>query len=98
MTEKNPLQGLFPLLEKRYGLQVIDSHYVLVDDRLKKYNVMLNVRLAKEMQQKFNEIYADKNSAMHVAWDVNKDDTIKFYAEIGNNILLVLDSLQQTAN
>ena len=56
--------------------------------------MMLFVKFSSEMEKNFNEKYGSVNSAMHVAWDV-KDEGIKFYAEIGNNILLLWDTLSE---
>lgn len=92
MTEQNVLQGLIGLIEKKYDLQVIASHYVKVDDKYGIYNVMLEVKLSEAMNRKFQEKYGGKNSAMHVAWS-EYDDTVRFNAEVGNNILLLLDSV-----
>ncbi|WP_019879020.1 hypothetical protein [Succinispira mobilis] len=90
--QTNPLQGLISLIEKRYCLEVVNSHYILVDDKFDRYNIMLEIRFKADMYQKFLEIYAGKTSFNHVAWSVYKD-TVQFNAEVGNNILLILDSL-----
>ena len=71
MNDNPAIKGLIELIEKRYGLEVLDSHYVLVDEKFKQYNI----------------------SAMHVAWSIDDKDNIRFHAAIGNNILLLLDSL-----
>ena len=57
MNDNPAIKGLIELIEKRYGLEVLDSHYVLV------------------------------------AWSIDDKDNIRFHAAIGNNILLLLDSL-----
>ena len=88
----NPLQGLISLIETRYSLEVVNSHYILVDDKFDLYNVMLEVRFQPEIHQKFSELYAGKTSFNHVAWS-SYQDTVQFHAEVGNNILLILDSL-----
>lgn len=87
-------QGLLELIENKYNVKVLDSHYVIVDERFKRYNMMLFVKFSSEMEKSFNEKYGSVNSAMHVAWDA-KDEGIKFYAEIGNNILLLWDTLSE---
>ena len=66
MNDNPAIKGLIELIEKRYGLEVLDSHYVLVDEKFKQYNV---------------------------AWSIDDKDNIRFHAAIGNNILLLLDSL-----
>lgn len=88
----NVLTGLIGLLEKKYNLKVLASHYILVDEKFAKYNTMLEVRLNQQMAANFAKLYGNKTSAMHVAWSI-VDDRIRFYAAIGNNILLLLDSL-----
>lgn len=92
MVEQNVLQGLIGLIEKKYDLQVVGSHYVKVDDKYGIYNVMLEVKMSETMKRKFQEQYGGKNSAMHVAWS-ECGDAVRFHAEVGNNILLLLDSL-----
>ncbi|HIU64692.1 MAG TPA: hypothetical protein IAB06_06645 [Candidatus Avacidaminococcus intestinavium] len=91
---QNALSGFIELVEKRYELEVIDSHYVLVDEKFKRYNTMIEVKLNPVMMSAFQEKYAHKTSDMHVAWSVH-EGTIRFYAEVGNNILLLLDSLKE---
>jgi hypothetical protein len=95
MAAINPLHGLIELIEKSYGLKVLGSHYILVDERFKKYNMMLKVNLPLPLKNKFLSLYEGKSSAMHVAWNEEKDGAISFYAEIGNNILLLLDTLRE---
>ena len=43
MNDNPAIKGLIELIEKRYGLEVLDSHYVLVDEKFKQYNMMLYV-------------------------------------------------------
>jgi len=93
MTEKNVLTGLIELIEKRYKLTVVDSQYVIVDDKYDIYNLMLEVKLSEEMAAKFQETYGAKNGAMHVSWSCYQD-RIRFHAEVGNNILLLLDTVK----
>jgi hypothetical protein len=93
MTEKNVLAGLIELIEKRYQLMVVDSQYVKVDDKYDIYNLMLEVKLPEAMAVKFHEKYDMQDSAMHVSWSWYQDK-IRFHAEIGNNILLLLDSVK----
>ena len=47
MNDNPAIKGLIELIEKRYGLEVLDSHYVLVDEKFKQYNMMLYVKLPK---------------------------------------------------
>lgn len=48
------------------------------------------------MLKVFKEKYAQEKSKNHVAWEERKQTTsIRFYAEVGNNILLLWDSLQE---
>ncbi len=93
MTEKNVLTGLIELIEKRYKLTVVGSQYVKVDDKYDIYNLMLEVKLSEEMTAKFQEKYGAKNAAMHVSWSWYQDK-IRFHAEVGNNILLLLDTVK----
>lgn len=87
-------QGFVKLVEGRYDLKVIDSHYILVDEKYKQYNMMLNVQFNEKMAQAFQEKYGKDTSAMHVAWEhCAKTKSIAFYATIGNNILLLWDTL-----
>lgn len=58
--------------------------------KFEQYNMMLYVKLPKQMLAEFKRLYLNKTSAMHVAWSVDDKDNIKFYATIGNNILLLL--------
>ena len=39
MNDNPAIKGLIELIEKRYGLEVLDSHYVLVDEKFKQYNI-----------------------------------------------------------
>ena len=82
MNDNPAIKGLIELIEKRYGLEVLDSHYVLVDEKF-----------PKQMLDEFKRLYSNKTSAMHVAWSIDDKDNIRFHAAIGNNILLLLDSL-----
>lgn len=91
---KKAPQGFVQLVENKYNVKILDSHYVLVDARFKKYNMMLDTQFNDAMARAFKEKYGDVTSAMHVAWEY-KQDSIKFYAEIGNNILLLWDSLSE---
>ena len=93
MNDNPAIKGLIELIEKRYGLGVLDSHYVLVDEKFKQYNMMLYVKLPKQMLDEFKRLYSNIISAMHVAWSIDDKDNIRFHAAIGNNILLLLDSL-----
>lgn len=93
MTENSALKGFVALIEKRYGLEVVDSHYVLVDEKFDTYNFMLEVKLNSEMATRFYEKYQGKTSAMHVVWSYFQDK-IRFHAEKGNNILLLLDTVK----
>ena len=92
MAEKNVLAGLIELVEKRYKLTVIDSQYVKVDDKFDIYNIMLEMKLSEAMKAKFQEKYGAMDSAMHVSWSWYQGK-IRFHAERGNNILLLLDTV-----
>ena len=92
MAKANVLQGLIALIETKYKLQVVDSYYVLVDDKYNIYNTMLAVEMSAAMRRNFAQLYGSQHSAMHVAWS-EYGDIVRFYAEVGNNILLLLDSL-----
>ena len=65
MNDNPAIKGLIELIEKRYGLEVLDSHYVLVDEKFKQYNMMLYVKLPKQMLDEFKRLYSNKTSAMH---------------------------------
>lgn len=91
---KNALQGFIELVEKKYNLKVVNSHYILVDEKFKRYNTMLEIELSQPKMLAFQEKYGHKTSDMYVAWSIN-ENTIRFYAEVGNNILLLLDSLEK---
>lgn len=83
------------LIERRYNVKIIDSHYILVDKQFDKYNTMLDIQLNEIMAKAFKEKYTGKTSAMHVAWEVwQPTNSVRFYAEVGNNILLLLDTLK----
>lgn len=93
-SEHAMLASYIELIEKRYNLKVIDSHYILVDDKYQIYNTMLDVQFNEEMATAFKEKYGHQNSAMHVAWEpIKETNSIRFHAEIGNNILLLWDSV-----
>ena len=85
-------EGLVSLIENKYNIKVLDSHYVMIDEKFKRYNMMLEVKFNEEMKKVFDEKYSSVNAIMHVAWEVKKE-SIRFYAEIGNNILLLFDTL-----
>ena len=93
MPESDALKGFVELIEKRYDLKVVDSQYVLVDEKFDIYNLMLEVKLNSEMATRFYEKYQGKTSAMHVVWSYFQDK-IRFHAEKGNNILLLLDTVK----
>ena len=58
MNDNPAIKGLIELIEKRYGLEVLDSHYVLVDEKFKQYNMMLYVKLPKQMLDEFKRLYS----------------------------------------
>ena len=68
---------------------ILKNHF----EKFKQYNMMLYVKLPKQMLDEFKRLYSNKTSAMHVAWSIDDKDNIRFHAAIGNNILLLLDSL-----
>ena len=93
MAENNVLKGFVELVEKRYCLKIVDSQYILVDNKYEIYNMMLEVTMNPEMATRFYEKYHGKNSEMHVSWSYYQDK-IRFHAEKGNNILLLLDTVK----
>jgi hypothetical protein len=93
MAQSNVLAGFIELVEKRYRLQVVDAQYVKVDDLNDRYHMILEVILPNEMAEKFGEKYGTMDAAMRVRWS-SFQGRIRFRAEIGNNILLLLDSLK----
>ena len=87
-------RGYIDLIEQRYDLKVIDSHYILVDKKYQKYNVMLDVKFNDKMRVAFEQKYGKCSSMNHVAWEINEGkQSIRFFAEVGNNILLLWDSI-----
>ena len=56
MNDNPAIKGLIELIEKRYGLEVLDSHYVLVDEKFKQYNMMLYVKLPKQMPVSYTHL------------------------------------------
>ena len=88
------LKGLIELIEKHYPLKVINSDYVLVDAKYELYNMMLEVQLSHLLWQKFQAKYGQQDTAMHVVWSIYQG-RIRFNAAVGNNILLLLDSLTE---
>ena len=74
----------------------IRNHYILVDKNFQRYNMMIDVQFNDKMLKVFKEKYAQEKSKNHVAWEERKQTkSIRFYAEVGNNILLLWDSLQE---
>lgn len=82
------------LIENKYDLKVLDNHYILVDKKFQKYNMMIDVQFNDKMLNIFKEKYGQMNSKNHVAWE-QRENSIRFYAEIGNNILLLWDTLNE---
>lgn len=93
MEEQNALDGFIEILERRYDLKVVDSHYIKVDDKYDTYNMMLDLKLSEPMMNQLSLKYPGMDTANHVAWSFFKD-RVRFYAEVGNNILLLLDTLK----
>jgi len=93
MEEQNALTGFIEIIERRYELKVVDSHYIKVDDKFDTYNMMLDLKLSKHMMDQLKIKYSGMDAANHVAWSFFKD-RVRFYAEVGNNILLLLDTLK----
>lgn len=87
-------QGLLDLVSRRYNVEIIDSHYILVDDKFNRYNIMYDIRLPQTVQTVLRSKYGPNDTAMHVKWEfIESTDSVRFYSEIGNNILLLLDSV-----
>ena len=83
-------KGYIDLIEKKYNLKVLDNHYILVDKNFQRYNMMIDVQFNDKMLKVFKEKYAQEKSKNHVAWEERKQTkSIRFYAEVGNNILLL---------
>lgn len=90
-------QGFIDLVERKYKLKVIDSYYILTDEKNQRYHMMLDVQMNKQMKENFQKKYGKLNSDMYVDWDFQiKTNSIRFLAEKGNNILLLWDSLIDT--
>ena len=51
------------LIERRYNVKIIDSHYILVDKQFDKYNTMLDIQLNETMAKAFKEKYTGKTNA-----------------------------------
>lgn len=84
------------LIENRYNVKVLDNHYILVDKDFQKYNMMIDVKFNDKMLKAFKEKYGNKNSKNHVAWEKRElTESIRFYAEKGNNIILLWDTLNE---
>ena len=93
-TEYPAPQGFIDLVERRYPVKIIDSHYILVDEKFQKYSMMLDVQMNDAMAQRFRELYGKQDADMYVEWEVRpKTDSVRFFAEKGNNILLLWDRL-----
>ena len=87
-------QGLLDLVSRRYNVEIIDSHYILVDDKFNSYNIMYDMRLPQTVQIALRSTYGPNDTAMHVKWEfIESTNSVRFYSEIGNNILLLLDSV-----
>ena len=96
-TEYPAPQALIDLVQKKYDLKVIDSHYILVDAKFQQYSMMFNVQFNEQMKQTFAKLYPKQNEANGVVWDIcPKTDSIRFMSDIGNNILLLWDTLLQS--
>ena len=67
MNDNPAIKGLIELIEKRYGLEVLDSHYVLVDEKFKQYNMMLYVKLPKQMLDEFKRLYSNKTCLLYTS-------------------------------
>lgn len=94
MSEYTLPPGYIDLITRRYNIEVIDHHYILVDEKFHKYNLMLDIVLNDSMLEQFKEKYSDLDECMNVSFHENKaTNSIRFYAEAGNNILLLLDTL-----
>lgn len=89
----NPvLKGFVNLLLKRYPIEVITANYVKTDDKYDIYNMMLEIKLSDKMYANLKELYPGKDNAKHVVWS-EFNGRIRFNSEVGNNILLLLDTL-----
>jgi len=90
-------QGLLDLVSRRYNVEIIDSHYILVDDKFNRYNIMYDIRLPQTVQTALRSKYGPNDTGMHVKWEfIESTNSVRFYSEIGNNILLLLDSVMPT--
>lgn len=90
-------QGFIDLIERKYNLKVIDSYYILVDEKFQQYHMMLDVQFNSEMEENFKKTYGKQEGDMCVDWEIRPDtNSIRFFADKGNNILLLWDKL--TAN
>ena len=97
-TEYPAPKALIELVEKKYDLKVIDSHYILVDAKFQQYSMMLDVQFNDQMKQAFEKLYPKQNEADGVIWDFcPKTNSIRFMSDIGNNILLLWDTLLETS-
>ena len=83
-----------------YGLgrqsSVIDYSSLQETDTSTKKKSKASIIFNDKMLKVFKEKYAQEKSKNHVAWEERKQTkSIRFYAEVGNNILLLWDSLQE---
>ena len=88
-------KGYVDLIEKKYNLKVLDNHYILVDKNFQRYNMMIDVQFNDKMLKVFKEKYAQENQKPCSLGRKKQTKSIRFYAEVGNNILLLWDSLQE---
>lgn len=92
-------QGLIELVQRKYDLKVIDSHYILVDSQFQQYHMMLDVQFNEAMNNAFQKLYKNQEEANGVSWEIcPKTNSIRFFAEIGNNILLLWDTLKNVGS
>ena len=78
--------------ESRYDFLNVEvrNGKILVDKNFQRYNMMIDVQFNDKMLKVFKEKYAQEKSKNHVAWEERKQTkSIRFYAEVGNNILLL---------
>ncbi len=93
MDNTNPaVVNLAKMIENKYQVAVVDAQYVKVDEKYDRYNMMFEIKMPEAMLKAFKRKYFGKDHAMQVVWSIY-DGKVRFNAEIGNNILLLLDSV-----
>lgn len=99
MSDHAAPQFLLDMVTSRYDVTILDSHYMLVDERFQQYDLMYDVVLPSPMETALINIYGKEGEAHGVQWfPVKETNSYRFSASIGNHILLLWDSLTTNDN